>query len=91
MMKTMMQKMKTMLQKVTGLCKSLLLYCHCKRAIRRANRRARATNEMHLVLMLGGKPVVVDRPRLRKLVNKGFFDAGITFRALARLAIYKTR
>lgn len=71
--------------------KSYVLYLRCKRAIKRADRNAVVTGKKWLVLMYGGKPLVVSKQHLKDKIKAGAFRKGFTPEKAESLAIYKTR
>lgn len=71
--------------------KSYVLYLRCKRAIKRADRNAVVTGKKWLVLMYGGKPIVVSKQHLKSKIKEGAFCKGFTPEKAEALAIYKTR
>lgn len=68
-----------------------MLYTRCKRAINRADRNALMTGKKQLVLMYDGKPIVVSKQHLKKIIREGAFAKGFTPEKAEALAIYKTR
>lgn len=70
--------------------KSMVYYRRCKRAIKRADRRAVSTGKKQLVLICDGKPVVMSKQRVKKLIKEGYFVKGFTAEKAEALAIYKT-
>lgn len=70
---------------------SHVLYIHCKRAIKRADRQAVVTGKKQLVIMYGGKPLVVSKQHLKEKIKEGVFRKGFTPEKAEALAIYKTR
>lgn len=86
----MVKAVKKILKKWVKAYKSMVLYRRCKRAIRRADRQAVVTGRKQLVLLHGGKPVVVSKQQLKKLIRQGAFIRGFTLEKAERLAIYKT-
>ena len=73
------------------LIQQFTLYVRCKRAIRRADRQAVITGKKQLVLMYGGKPIVVSKQHLKQKIKEGAFTKGFTPEKAEKLAIYKTR
>lgn len=71
--------------------KSYVLYKRCKRAIKRADRQATVTGKKQLVIMYGGKPLVVSKQHLKEIIKEGAFRKGFTPEKAEALAIYKTR
>lgn len=72
--------------------KSYVLYLRCKRAIKRADRNAVVTGKKWLVLMYGGKPIVVSKQHLKsKIKGGGAFCKRFTPEKAEALAIYKTQ
>lgn len=78
-------------QKVVKAYKSYVLYKRCKRAIKRADRQAVTTGKKQLVIMYGGKPLVVSKQHLKVKIKEGAFCKGFTPEKAESLAIYKTR
>lgn len=76
---------------IIRLIKEITLYCRCKRAIKRAERQAVVTGKKQLVLMYGGKPIVVSKQHLKQKIKEGAFVKGFTPEKAEGLAIYKTR
>lgn len=70
--------------------KSMVLYIRCKRAIKRANRQAVVTGKKQLVIMYGGRPIVVSKQHLKAKIKEGAFRKGFTPEKAEQLAIYKT-
>lgn len=68
-----------------------MYYRRCKKAIKRADRRAIVTGKKQLVMIYGGKPVVISKQRLKEMIKKGVFVKGFTPEKAEALAIYKTR
>lgn len=68
-----------------------MLYTRCKRAIKRADKQAVITGRKQLVLMYDGKPIVVSKRHLKKIIREGAFAKGFTPEKAEELAIYKTR
>ncbi len=68
-----------------------MLYTRCKRAIKRADRNALTTGKKQLVLMYDGKPIVVSKQHLKKIIREGAFCKEFTTERAEALAIYKTR
>jgi len=71
--------------------KSWLNYRRCQRAIRRADRLAVTTGRKQLVLMYDGRPVVMSKQHLKKMIREHKFMKGFTPQQAEQLAIYKTR
>ncbi len=71
--------------------RSVVYYRRCKKAIKRADRRAIVTGKKQLVMIYGGKPVVISKQRLKEMIKKGVFVKGFTPEKAEALAIYKTR
>lgn len=71
--------------------KSFVLYVRCKRAIKEADRRLATTGKKQLVLMYGGRPLVISKQQLRAKIRDGYFCKGFTPEKAESLAIYKTR
>lgn len=71
--------------------KSYVLYKRCNRAIKRADRQAVTTGRKQLVIMYGGKPIVVSKQHLKAKIREGAFCKGFTPEKAESLAIYKTR
>lgn len=69
----------------------LMLYTRCKLAIKRADKQAVITGRKQLVLMYDGKPLVVSKQHLKKLIRQGAFAKRFTPEKAEALAIYKTR
>lgn len=78
-------------QKIVKAYKSYVLYRRCKRAIKRADRQAVTTGKKQLVIMYGGKPLVVSKQHLKQKIKEGAFCKGFTPEKAESLAIYKTR
>jgi hypothetical protein len=78
-------------QKIVKTYKSYVLYRRCKRAIKRADRQAVVTGKKQLVIMYGGKPIVVSKQHLKEKIKEGAFCKGFTPEKAESLAIYKTR
>lgn len=78
-------------QKIVKAYKSYVLYKRCKRAIKRADRQAVTTGKKQLVIMYGGKPLVVSKQHLKQKIKEGAFCKGFTPEKAESLAIYKTR
>lgn len=78
-------------QKIVKAYKSYVLYRRCKRAIKRADRQAVVTGKKQLVIMYGGKPLVVSKQHLKQKIKEGAFCKGFTPEKAESLAIYKTR
>lgn len=78
-------------QKIVKAYKSYVLYRRCKRAIKRADRQAVTTGKKQLVIMYGGKPLVVSKQHLKQKIKEGAFCKGFTPEKAELLAIYKTR
>lgn len=78
-------------RKIAKAYKSMMLYIRCKRAIKRADRRAVVTGKKQLVLMYGGKPLVVSKQHLKAKIKEGAFRKGFSAEKAESLAIYKTR
>ncbi len=68
----------------------MVFYRRCQRAIKRANRRAVTTGKKQLVMIYGGKPVVMSKQHLKTLIKKRAFVKGFTPEKAESLAIYKT-
>jgi hypothetical protein len=77
-------------QKIVKAYKSYVLYRRCKRAIKRADRQAVTTGKKQLVIMYGGKPLVVSKQHLKQKIKEGAFCKGFTPEKAESLAIYKT-
>ena len=78
-------------QKIVKAYKSYVLYKRCKRAIKRADRQATVTGKKQLVIMYGGKPLIVSKQHLKQKIKEGAFCKGFTPEKAESLAIYKTR
>lgn len=78
-------------QKIVKAYKSYVLYKRCRRAIKRADRQAVTTGRKQLVIMYGGKPIVVSKQHLKEKIKEGAFCKGFTPEKAESLAIYKTR
>lgn len=78
-------------QKIVKAYKSYVLYRRCKRAIKRAERQAVTTGKKQLVIVYGGKPLVVSKQHLKAKIKEGAFCKGFTPEKAESLAIYKTR
>lgn len=78
-------------QKIVKAYKSYVLYKRCNRAIKRADRQAVVTGKKQLVIMYGGKPLVVSKQHLKQKIKEGAFCKGFTPEKAESLAIYKTR
>lgn len=68
-----------------------MLYIRCKKAIRHAKRQAVITGKKQLVLMYGGKPIVVSKQHLKKQIQQRKFAKGFTPAKAEALAIFKTQ
>lgn len=83
--------MVTIFRKWVEAYRSLLNYRRCRRAIREADRRHITTGKKYLVLMYGGRPMVIGKQALKAKIKSGFFNKGFTAEKAEALAIYKTR
>lgn len=79
------------IEKLVKAYKSYVLYKRCRRAIKRADRQAVTTGRKQLVIMYGGKPIVVSKQHLKAKIREGAFCKGFTPEKAESLAIYKTR
>ena len=84
-------KMIKTFKKLVAAWKSMLLYVRCKRAIRKADRMAVVTGKKWLVLVSRGKPVVVSKQCIRRLIKQGYFTRDFTPAKAEEIAIHKTR
>jgi hypothetical protein len=80
-----------LIKKMVKVYKSYTLYRRCKRAIREANRAAIMTRKVHVVIMLNGRPVVISKQGLRKVIRDRAKGSGFTIQHAEKLCIYKTR
>lgn len=70
--------------------KELLWPFRYRRAVRRADRLAADTSRRYLVLVSNGKPFVVEKRKLKSLINRRFFKRGTTIQDIERMAVYRT-
>lgn len=71
--------------------RSAVLYIRCKRAIRKADRLTLTTGKKYLVLISGGRPVVISKQRIKALIKEGGFVKGFTPAKAEEIAIYIAR
>ena len=63
----------------------------CKRAIKLAKKLAVTTGKKQLVIMYGGKPIVISKQGIKRQIKAGFFCKGFTPEKTESLAIFKTQ
>lgn len=68
--------------------KALLFDWRVKRAIRRADRKARIYGMKFLVLVFKGKPEVVSKQGIKQLIKKGRFSKEFTPQKAEEIAIH---
>ena len=83
--------MVNILKKLSKAYQSMVLYIRCKRAIHKADYLALTTGKKYLVLMSGGRPVVISKQRIKALIKKGGFVKGFTPTKAEEIAIYIAR
>lgn len=62
-----------------------------KAAVRKANYLQAKTFKIHLVYLMDGRFVVVERQELKRLYHAGKFKRGMNLRDIENAALYKTK
>lgn len=70
--------------------KTWLFERRLQKAIARANHLQATTHRKHLVLLIKGRPQVISKQQLTRLVRRGYFVRGIRLQDLERKALYIT-
>lgn len=70
--------------------RSIMKY-RVKRAIRKAVELASGSGRKHLVIMSHGRPIVVTKQKLKKLIDTRYFKKGTTIQGLEKKALFITR
>ncbi|AGB29743.1 hypothetical protein Prede_2592 [Prevotella dentalis DSM 3688] len=73
---------------VTRLIKALVFDWRLRRAIRKARHDADLHRRKFLVLIYGGKPVVVSKQGIRRLIARHRFPKGFTAATAERIAAF---
>ena len=55
-----------------------------------ADRRRAVSGQKHLVINLNGRPVVVSKQHIKRLVREGVYRKGVTAADIEAIAIYRT-
>lgn len=71
--------------------RSWILYKRCERAKIHADKQARITGKKQLVLMYGGRPIVVSKQHLKRQIAFGMFAKGFSIQKAEQGAIYIAR
>lgn len=71
--------------------KRKLLERRVVKLIDKANQRQKLTGYKYMVIMWEGKPVIVKKQEIKRMIANGYFRKGTTIQELERNAIYITR
>lgn len=73
------------------LIKDFIFSWRYKRAVKKAVEVQQLTGRRQFVVMYNGKPVVVSKRRIRKLVSMHCFQKGLTVQDIERRALFVTK
>lgn len=70
--------------------RAVVFDCRLRHCRREADRRRAVSRQKHLVINLDGRPVVVSKQHVKRLVREGVYRKGITAADIEAKAIYRT-
>jgi hypothetical protein len=73
------------------LIKDIIFGWRYKHAVKKAVKVQRLTGRKQFVVMYEGKPVVVSKKKIRKLVATHYFAKGVTIQDIERRALFVTK
>lgn len=70
--------------------RAVVFDCRMRHCRREADRRRAISGQKQLVINLNGRPVVVSKQHIKRLVREGVYRRGVTAADIEAKAIYRT-
>ena len=70
--------------------RAVVFDCRLRHCRREADRRRAVSGQKHLVINLNGRPVVVSKQHIKRLVREGVYRKRVTAADIEAIAIYRT-